>query len=111
MTDQGNLFRLPKPPWENEIFETLHQGGAVRIERILSRGHTTPAGNWYDQESDEWVALLQGEAQITFADRSTRRLRAGEWLFIAAHRRHRVSYTSTEPPCVWLAVHLPGRPE
>ena len=101
-----NLFRLPPQPWPEEIFETLHQASGVRIERILSGGHTTPVTEFYDQDDEEWVVLLQGEAELMYEDGSTRRLVAGDYLLIPARQRHRVSYTSSEPPCVWLAVHM-----
>ena len=35
----------------------------------------------------------------------TRRLHAGDHALIPAHTKHRVEYTSTHPPCIWLAVH------
>jgi len=103
-----NLFALPdfadREPGER--FETLAQTADCRIERILSTGQTTPPGDWYDQQWDEWVALLQGEAELSFQDGTRRRLSAGDHLLLAAHLRHRVEYTSSEPPCIWLAVHL-----
>lgn len=105
MTDD-NLFRLPPPPWPEEVFETLHEARGARIERILSQGHTTPAGEFYDQEDDQWVVLLQGEAELTYDDGTTRRLTAGDYVLIPARQRHRVSDTSSEPPCMWLAVHM-----
>lgn len=108
MPRTNNLFRLPPLPWPTEVIDTLHTNDGVRIERILSRDHTTPSGKWYDQEDDEWVVLLQGEAAITFANGSTHRLSTGDYLYIAAHERHRVSHTSTDPPCIWLAVHMPA---
>jgi len=108
MPERDNLFQLPPQPWTDEIFDTLHEAEGLQIERILSSGHTTPEGKWYDQGGDEWVVLLQGEAEITFEDGSTRWLRPGDYLLIRAHERHRVSYTSAEPPCVWLAVHIAG---
>jgi cupin 2 domain-containing protein len=55
------------------------------------------------------VVLLQGEADLTYEDGSTRRLAAGDHIFIPTYQRHRVSYTSSEPPCVWLAVHMSER--
>lgn len=106
MTDPDNLFDLPTGEWRDEIFEILHQSAHVRIERILSRGHRTPPGEFYDQERDEWVVLLQGQARIDFDDGSARQLESGDHLLIPKHVRHRVGHTSTEPPCVWLAVHV-----
>ena len=108
MAGTGNLFALPALTGDGERFDTLLSGDGVRIERILSTGQTTPPGQWYDQQDDEWVVLLQGEAEIGFDDGSRRRLAAGDPLFIPAHQRHRVEYTSATPPCIWLAVHLPA---
>ena len=107
MAGPGNLFELPPLTGDEERFDTLLTSDGVRIERILSTGQTSPPGQWYDQQGDEWVVLLQGEAEVSFDDGSRRRLAAGDPLFIPAHRRHRVEYTSAAPPCVWLAVHLP----
>ena len=86
--------------------EVLIQGNNCRVERIVSTGQTTPAEQWYDQEQDEWVALLTGHAELTWADGSTTPLNPGDWLLIPAHVRHRVNYTSTEPACVWVAFYF-----
>ncbi|MDS4068774.1 MAG: cupin, partial [Candidatus Competibacter sp.] len=32
----------------------------------------------------------------------------GDYLWIPAHRRHRVEWTSENPPAIWLALHLEG---
>ena len=48
-----NIFSaLPENPPE-ERFQTLAESETVRIERIVSLGHATPPGEWYDQERDE----------------------------------------------------------
>ncbi|GAB6061125.1 cupin domain-containing protein [Desulfonatronum parangueonense] len=101
----SNLFSIPEPQSDEEVFELLAEGRELRIERIVSRGQASPHGFWYDQELDEWVALLQGEAQVRFENGITRRLQAGDWLFLPARLRHRVESTSSNPPCIWLAVH------
>ena len=95
-----SLFVTP-PPGEQEFAETLAQGKNVRIERIVSAGHT---GGWQNPSEAEFVALLQGEATLTFADGSEKRMAAGDTLQIPAGQKHRVSHTSAEPPCVWLCV-------
>lgn len=107
---KGNLFgEIPRALAE-EQFAQLFAAGGVRIERILSRGQRSPGNGWYDQAEDEWVALLQGSARIEFedaaGDKSEVALGAGDWLLIPARQRHRVTFTSTEPACVWLAVHV-----
>jgi cupin 2 domain-containing protein len=104
----GNLFADIPASMPSELVQVLHAGQGVRIERIVSQGHTSPPeGQWYDQAGDEWVGLLTGQATILF-DQPPRevRLAAGDWLLIPAHARHRVSYTTHAPACVWLAVHL-----
>lgn len=83
----------------------LASGPNARIERIISVGHVTPAGEWYDQATDEWVLLLQGEAELAFEGGDRQRLKRGDYLLIPAHCRHRVEATSTDPPCLWLAMH------
>ncbi len=102
---RSNLFELDNIPEDSEFLETLAKGDGVRVERIVSRGHITPPGEWYDQDVDEWVVLLQGRATLEWEGGEETELEAGDWLLIAAHRRHRVSATSVEPACVWLAVH------
>jgi cupin 2 domain-containing protein len=106
-----NIFNLPSDLPDEECFEPLFSNPHVLIERIVSTGQTTPPEQWYDQERDEWVVLLQGEATLGYADGSTKALTAGDWVFIPAHQKHRVEYTSAHPPCIWLAVHLEPHPE
>lgn len=107
----GNLFAgLPDAALADEVFETLGACGNVRIERIVSTGQCSAPGFWYDQAQDEWVALLRGTATLRFADEAQGRdLLPGDWLFIAAHRRHRIERSDAGEPSVWLAVHV-GRP-
>ncbi len=103
---QGNLFAELPPPREAEHFDTLAQTPGLRIERIVSSGQCTPPGQWYDQPRAEWVVLLQGAAELRFEDEpAPRRLGPGDWVFIPAHRRHRVTWTDPGATSVWLAVH------
>ena len=90
-----------------EWFETLVETDAVRIERIVSRGHATPDGEWYDQSRAEWVLLLQGAARLFFSDGREVDLAPGDWLEIAAHEKHRVAWTDPDRQTIWLAVHYP----
>lgn len=90
---------------EEQISELLARPG-LRIERIVSTGQASPPGFWYDQPTHEWVALLSGEARLRFADEEAARvLRAGDFVHIPAHRRHRVEWTHPDMPTIWLAVH------
>ena len=96
-----NLFHLPPLPENEELVTKLAQSDCVRIERIISTGQ---ASGWYNQDESEFVALLQGEARLTWEDGATTALGAGDTLIIPPHKRHRVSHTSSNPPCVWLCV-------
>jgi len=92
------------PPGRRETIEVLLQSGSVRIERIVSHGEASPAGFWYDQENDEWVALLRGTATLEYAGGEQKPLRAGDYLLIPAKVKHRVSEVSQD--ALWLAFHL-----
>jgi cupin 2 domain-containing protein len=87
----------------DEITQTLVQAEHVRIERIISHGHASPEGFWYDQEESEFVLLVQGAAQLRFED-SVVEMKPGEWINIPANRKHRVEWTTMEEKSVWLAV-------
>jgi cupin 2 domain-containing protein len=102
-----NLFDNLPSQLPNELFQTLLENHHVKIERIISRGHASLQDQWYDQSQDEWVILLQGQARLQFAtDRAIITLKAGDYLFIPAHEKHRVEWT--DPTCenIWLAIHL-----
>ena len=99
-----NLFDLPNPLPESEVFIDLIPDRGVKIERIVSRGQNSPEGQWYDQDRDEWVVLIQGEAVLEYEGGEKLRLGAGDHVLIPAHCRHRVDFTSRTPPCIWVAV-------
>lgn len=100
----GNLFqRLPAALQIEEIV-TLVEAGGVRIERIVSHGHASPDGFWYDQDQREWVMVVQGAARLRFENESLE-LKPGEFVDIPAHRKHRVDWTTPDEPTVWLAVY------
>ena len=100
------LANLPRDLPE-EFFTTLLQAPGIRIERIVSHGHQSPDGFWYDQPASEWVLVLQGAAKIEFADRTVE-MGPGDYLDIPAHKKHRVAWTTPEEPAIWLAVHYDG---
>ncbi|MDJ0510495.1 MAG: cupin domain-containing protein [Crocosphaera sp.] len=100
-----NIFKLPNNLIDQEFFESIIDSKNIKLERIISRGQTTPENTWYNQAQDEWVILLQGEATLLFFDNSSIHLTSGDYLLIEAHQKHRVEYTSISPPCVWLAIH------
>ncbi len=108
MNTSGNLLRDLPDSAAAEITDTILALPGLRIERIVSLGQASPPGFWYDQSEAEWVLLLAGAARLRFADEDEdRALVPGDWVDIAAHRRHRVTWTDPLHPTVWLAVfHL-----
>jgi cupin 2 domain-containing protein len=103
----GNLFAALPAVDEGEVFQEILLCRNVRIERIVSGGWPDPT--LYDQAQDEWVVLLQGEAELWIAGANVR-LQAGDFRFIPAHTPHRVLRTTGGPPCIWLAVHIEDVP-
>ena len=102
-----NLFIDLPLQLPEELITTLLSAENVRIERIVSHGHSSPEGFWYDQHEAEWVVVLKGAARLRFEDEtSPTELRPGDSLHIRAHRKHRVEWTTPEEPTVWLAVWL-----
>lgn len=97
-----NLFQIPVSLPEEEYSEILASGKDWRIERIISSGQKSPEDFWYDQEEDEWLCLLQGEAVIGYREGEEIRLQRGAPLFIPRHQRHRIQFTSQDPPVIWL---------
>ncbi|MEM0968961.1 MAG: cupin domain-containing protein, partial [Verrucomicrobiota bacterium] len=67
------------------------------------QGQASEPGFWYDQESTEWVTLLQGSACLEFLAGSLS-LKAGDSLTIPANMKHRVARVSED--AVWLALHF-----
>jgi cupin 2 domain-containing protein len=100
----GNLFASLPARLEAEHFQTLLSHGGVRLERIVSQGHTSPAEGWYDQGEHEWVLVLEGAGRLLFEDGRELEMRRGDWVHIPAHVRHRVAWTDPDRPTVWLAV-------
>ena len=101
----NNIFKNLPLNLEQEVFETLIQGNHVTIERIVSKGHTSEPDFWYDQQQNEWVMILQGEAILQFELSDDIHMKSGDYLNIPAHQKHRVKWTMPEAETFWLAIH------
>lgn len=107
MTPPNNLFsHLPSTLLDEQV-EILAGNRNTRIEKIISTGHQSPEGFWYDQEEHEWVTVLKGRAEVVFDDGTTHSLQPGDHLFIPAHRKHRVQWTAPNEATIWVAVFFP----
>ncbi len=104
----GNLYKSVPGAQPQELLELLAEDrkGPVRVERIISHGHYSPEGYWYDQEQHEWVVLLKGAARLKFEEGDEIvELKPGDYVNLPAGCRHRVEWTTETEPTVWLAVH------
>jgi cupin 2 domain-containing protein len=100
-----SIFNYAAPSTDTESVEEILSRNTVRIERIVSRGHRSPSGFWYDQEESEWVIVLSGSARLLFeGDDTAVVLGPGSYVNIPAHVRHRVEWTDPDQETVWLAV-------
>ncbi len=116
--EKTNLLSNIPADLPEELFEALFQSRHVKIERIVSRGHQTPADDWYDQDWDEWVLVLKGSAGLRFDEKQIRKgaavtaednvtvLGPGEAMLIPSGVKHQVAWTDDEIETVWLAVHI-----
>ena len=111
MTMDGltNLFADIPDDLPEELIQTLLGTPGLRIERIVSRGHSSPESFWYDQDAHEWVLILKGAARLRFEGEEPIELRPGMFVNIPAHWRHRVEWTDPHEPTIWLAVHYGDR--
>ncbi len=102
-----NIFANIPDTLPEELFTSLVKQDNVHIERIVSKGHSTPPNQWYDQAQDEWVIILQGQAVLIYEQNlQTLSMAAGDSVFIPAHTKHRVEWTDPDIQTIWLAIHL-----
>jgi cupin 2 domain-containing protein len=100
-----NLFTDLPRNLPDELFTTLLNTANLRIERIISQGHASPEGFWYDQDQHEWVVMLKGAARLRFeGDEQPVEMKPGDFMNIQAHKKHRVEWTTPDEPTIWLAV-------
>jgi cupin 2 domain-containing protein len=102
--DRGNIFSSLPESLREEVFEELVKDRSIRIERIISKGHTSPDEDWYDQSENEWIIVLEGAGTVLFEDGAEVNLKKGDYLSIPSHSKHKVTWTDPDNITVWLAV-------
>lgn len=100
-----NIFDELPQHMPKEVVQTLIRAADVRIERIISHGHASPADFWYDQPQHEWVIVLKGAARLQFEDGMIE-MKPGDFINIQAFKKHRVDWTTPDEPTVWLGVRF-----
>jgi len=101
----ANFLRDLATDTSDELVQTILTAGEMRIERIVSHGHASPEGFWYDQDENEWVLLLQGAARLRIEGEEPLEMTAGSFINIPARQKHRVEWTHAEQKTIWLAIH------
>lgn len=101
----GNIFSSLPEKSEHESLEELLRHENIKIERIISQGHTSPENGWYDQKENEWVIVLEGSGTILFESGGEVHLKKGDYLNILSHARHKVIRTDPDKMTIWLAIH------
>ena len=105
-TGMDNIFAQLPEKLSEELIEEITSGGSFKLERIVSKGHATPQGEWYDQDKDEWVILLKGSADLLIEGKTESvSLKPGDYIHLPAHRKHRVERTDLNSETIWLALH------
>lgn len=101
-----NIFADIPEKIPDEILETIITSRQFKIERIISSGHATADGYWYDQDKNEWVLVLKGNAGLLFEDKKEIVImKVGDYINIPAHTKHRIEWTDPEEETIWLAIH------
>ena len=100
-----NIFNQIPKDLQDEIFEDIITTETLKIERIISNGHTSPKTGWYESKENEWVIVLKGEAVLSFENSEDVRLNAGDYINITAFTKHKVSWTMPNTETIWLTIH------
>ncbi|MBI5403271.1 MAG: cupin domain-containing protein [Ignavibacteriae bacterium] len=103
----GNIFCTDDiSDFKEEMFLGLYKNENCLVEKIISAGQSTEEGIWLEEDKDEFVLLLQGESELAFEEGERVKLSKGDFILIPAGKKHRVKFTSAEPKCIWLAIHI-----
>ena len=104
--NKSNLFENIPPRAQTEFFDIIAENKHIKIERIVSAGHSSAPSDWYNQEQNEWVVLLSGSATLSFEKADDIQLQPGDHILIPAHTKHRLKHTSPDEETIWIAVHF-----
>lgn len=101
----ANIFESIPTNIQTEVFENIVDSNNVKIERIISKGRASTPTEWLDEQTNEWVIVLQGEAILLFDNASSVTLKTGDYINIPAHTKHKVEWTTSDTETIWLAIH------
>lgn len=99
-----NLLKSIPANLNEEVFETLLEGSNIKVERIISKGHSSPEHDWYDQTQSEWVLVLKGHGLLEFEAGNIVEMKEGDCVNIPKHCKHKVKWTDPNQETIWLAI-------
>ncbi len=99
-----NIFQEIPDELGAEVFEDIVSSDGIRVERIISKGHTSPETGWYDQNENEWVMVLEGSGTLMFEGGGEVTLSKGDHINIPKNTKHKVTWTDPDNITIWLAV-------
>ena len=102
----NNFFENIPDEIPEEILEKIIGKKNLKVERIISDGHSSPPNYWYDQNNNEFVLLLKGSAELSFENGENVFLKPGDYLIIPPHKKHRVENTDKSGKTIWLTIHF-----
>jgi cupin 2 domain-containing protein len=94
---------------KTEISESILYRKSFSLEKIVSKGYRTPEKEWLKSKKEEWVILLKGKAGIMFENGVKLELKEGDFVSIPGNAKHKVTYTSKRPECIWLALYYKNK--
>ena len=100
-----NIFEKIPSDLSSEVFESLIDSESIKIERIVSKGQSSPKEGWYDQVNNEWVIILKGHAVVLFDCGKDFHLAEGDFLNMKSHQKHKITLTYPVRETVSLAIH------
>lgn len=103
----NNIIKNLPENLASEVVEKISEVKNIRIERIISKGHSSPKDFWYDQIQNEFVMILRGRAKLQFMGEPKPTIMSkGDYLIIPPHVKHRVVWTDSGTETVWLAMYF-----
>lgn len=100
-----NIFKKIPKDLKEEFFQELLSCDDLKVQKIVSKGHTSPKKGWYNQKDNEWVIVLKGKAVLSFKGSKDIKLKKGDFVNIPAGLKHKVSWTKPNKKTIWLAIH------
>ena len=101
-----NIFSNIPKSLSDELFKELVSSENCKIERIISKGHKTEEGKWYNQDKNEFVIILKGNAELLFKENNkTIKMKEGDYINIPPRTKHRVTKTDPNKETIWLTIH------